>query len=378
MVDTPELTIDGVTLTQFAFVRAGLVDGLELDALLGFLRLDAPTWEAAERAWDEQVLDAIEDEPSFLDALDAAKAAARTHWTRRIPPLDDDLRAWFDFLQAWLGHADPTGFLEEMKVSVADVTYLHRLWSDRLAGDAKLRAEALSILGEERREPPVPAPERPRLIQQGPRPRGSDGRTAVVARARAKALPFGDGEARPLPPPLAVPLPKRERPRTVAPGPDETRLGGTTGAEVALPFMAPSSLGAEADAPIAPVLVPTAWLPRREADMEEPVLITDPEATTAMELPSGRLIPIADAFERAPPTSQPLLTVEAHARLVAELTTGADLIALLARHGLTLDAKQSEDERWGRELDRDPEVRAAWMRAFEEARARLAGTGAGS
>jgi hypothetical protein len=138
------------------------------------------------------------------------------------------------------------------------------------------------------------------------------------------------------------------------------------------------------DRPVPKAAVPPTWVLRGEIAVHEPTLelpvelADDPEATTAMELPSGRVIPLAQAFERAPATARPLLTVEAHARLVAELTTGADLTELLARHGLTPEAKQSEDERWARELNGDPAVRRAWMRAFGEARARLAGTGEGS
>jgi hypothetical protein len=385
MVDATEMALGGVTLAQFAFVRAGLTDGLGLDDLLGFLRLDARTWRAAEEAWNEHVLDAIEGDPSFFDALEAATAEARKHWTRRIPPLDEDLRGWFDFLQTWLDDADPVAFLEEMKLGVADLAHLHRLWSDRLAGDAKLRAEALEILRGERREPPVPAPERPRLIRTGPTPRGSDGKTAAVVNPRTRALPFGDGEPGPLPPPLAVPLPRRKRPRATAPGLDETCLGGAHDADPALPFAASAFLVSgvpEAPVDAAPATsepVPPAWVPRHEADQAAPVPVAaDPEATTAMEMPSGKIIPLAEAFERAPPTTEPMLTIELHARLVAELTTGAEVNELLARHGLTPEAKHSEDERWARALNRDPELQRQWMQAFEEARARLARTGEGS
>ncbi|APR78513.1 Hypothetical protein A7982_03860 [Minicystis rosea] len=385
MADVTEMALDGVTLAQFAFVRAGLTDGLGLGELLGFLRLDARTWEAAEEAWDEHVLDAIEDDPSFFDALEAATAEARTHWTRRIPPLDEDLRSWFDFLQAWLAHPDPVAFLEEMKLGVADLAHLHRLWSDRLAEDAKLRADALELLQGERREPPVPAPERPRLIQTGPTPRGRDGKTATVVSPRTRALPFGEGEPGPLPPPLAVPLPRRKRAHATAPGLDETRLGGVQEADAALPFTASAFF--VSGAPAAPVdaalvsnePVPPAWVARHEADHAAPVpVVVDPDATTVLEMPSGKIIPLAEAFERAPATAEPMLTIELHARLVAELTTGAEVNDLLARHGLTPEAKQSEDERWGRALNRAPELQRRWMQAFEEARARLARSGESS
>jgi hypothetical protein len=44
---------------------------------------------------------------------------------------------------------------------------------------------------------------------------------------------------------------------------------------------------------------------------------------------------------------------------------------VLARYGLTREAKKREDERWAAELQRDPSARAPWMQAFSAARARL-------
>lgn len=378
MIEAPEMAIDGVTLAQFAFVRAGLTDGLGLDELLGFVRLDARLWEAAEVAWDEHVLDAIEDDPAFLEALDEATAEARQYWTHRIPPLDEEMRGWFDFLHAWMTHADPVAFLEETKLGVADLAHLHRHWSARLAKDAELRVEAVQILAGERREPPVPAPEKPMLIQKRSASRGGDGMTVAVARARRDALPFAEREPGPLPPPLAVPLPRR--PRATAVGPDQTRVGDAQGVEAVLPFMASASFPGAM--PVVPVELspkapaPPAWVEREETEERAQFPeVTDPDATTAIELPSGRVIPLAEAFERATTTTEPLLSVDAHARLVAELTTGADLAELLARHGLTSEAKQSEDERWARTLNGDPDLRRAWMRAFEAARARLTDAG---
>lgn len=373
MTELRGMALAGVTLAQFALVRAGLIDGLRLDELLAHAELDAPTWEAGEEAWDDQVLDALEEGPALLDAIDEATAEARTHWTRRLPPFDEELRAWLDLARAWASATDPVQFLADKNLSVAELAHLHRLWSERLAQDPQLQQEALRILGEEPAAVPVAAPERPRLLRGGPRPRGSDGRTVSVARARTKALPFLEGDTAGPPPPLAVPLPRRARPKGAEGGPDETRLGRARAGEQVLPFFAAGpgeeELGHPAELPM--LAVPT-WLQPAapEITQELPAQVpADPEATMAIDVVGEKVIPVAEAFERAPAaTPQPLLAVEAHARLVAELTSGGDLGELLARYGLTPEAKESEDARWAREIARDPETRLAWMRAFDEAR----------
>jgi hypothetical protein len=237
MADVRDTQVRGVTLAQFALVRAGLADGLSLDELLGFLRLDAAVWEAAEQAWDERVLDAMEhEELDLLQAVDEATEEARTHWTRRIPPLDEDLRAWFDFLQAWLDDTEPQAFLSRMGLGPAELAHLHRLWSTRLAVDAKLRAEALVLLGEARRAPPMPAPEPPRLRKPIVDDAPDDRVTREVTFAKEHTLPFGEGEPAAKPPPLAVPLPRRRRAYTTAPGVDGTQPGRAAPAGEPLPF----------------------------------------------------------------------------------------------------------------------------------------------
>jgi hypothetical protein len=373
MTELRDMALAGVTLAQFALVRAGLIDGLRLDELLAFAELDTSTWEAGEEAWDDQVLDAMEEGPALLDAIDEATAEARTHWTRRLPPFDEELRAWLDLVRAWASAPEPQEFLAEKKLGVAELAHLHRLWSERLAKDAKLQADALRILGEEPAVVPAAAPERPRFLRAGPPPRGSDGRTVSVARARTRALPFLEGETAGPPPPLAVPLPRPAGPRRASGGPDETRLGRARGGEQVMPFFAVAPADAEPGRPaeLPAIAVPT-WLRPAgpEVTQELPAAVpADPEATTAIDVVAEKVIPVAEAFERAAAaTPQPLLAVEAHARLVAELTSGGDLGELLARYGLTPEAKESEDARWAREIARDPETRRAWMRAFDEAR----------
>jgi hypothetical protein len=72
------------------------------------------------------------------------------------------------------------------------------------------------------------------------------------------------------------------------------------------------------------------------------------------------------------------VTMEQHAELTAAMTTTSDPASVLARFGLTPEAKRREDERWAAELQRDPAARSPWMQAFAAARARLLAGGHGS
>jgi hypothetical protein len=420
MANATEITVNGVTLTQFAFVRAGLADGIPLEELLGFLPLDAAAWEAAEEPWDERILDAVGDvDAELLAQLDAKTAEARTRWTRQVPPLDHELRAWLAFLEAWKSDAEPVEYLRRMGLGTADVAYLHRLWSERMTRDAKLREEALALAGDEPGEPPVPSPEPPKLVRSPRATPTGDNVTADIPLGKGNTLPFAEGEPAPMPPPLAVPLPRRRRPRTTAPGVDETRLGGAARPEGPLPFVAGDGRAAAAFAEVVAVAVgasspavevvhepavePSARIPvppppevaQVAPRIPEPTLILpvtgamlasaassdageapDLDRTTAIRRETGAVIPFAEAFRDAEPRAErPALAMERHAALVAELTTGGDPSELLARYDLTPEAKEREDERWARELDRDPSMRRAWMRAFAAVRARLSAGG---
>jgi hypothetical protein len=414
MAEATEVTVAGLTLSRFAFVRAGLADGFAFEELLGFLRIDLAAWATAEEPWDERLLDAMQEgDFELLNQLEAKTAEARTHWTRRIPPYDEDLRAWFAFVQVWQRHEEPEDYLRGLGLGLADVTYLHRLWSERMMKDPKLGERALALLGEDLGEPPVPAPEPPRLIRPPQAALVGDNVTADIPPAQGKTLPFVEGEPGPLPPPLAVPLPRRPRPRVTAPGVDETRLEGAVRADGPLPFAAPGEAAALptkeapmdfatigpvdvvhplATAPSTPafrpelpdvphvaprILEPTLILPttRAPAPMLGPGSVPDLDRTAAIRGATGEVIPFAQAFGEARMPHGPTLTLEQHAALVAELTLKGDLPGLLVRHGLTAEQKKNEDERWAREIEADPNARRAWMHHFAEARTRLAAPG---
>lgn len=420
MAEATEVRVAGVTLTQYAFVSTGLADGLALDELLGFLRLDAAEWEAAEAPWEDRILDAVgEADLEFLHQHELGIAEAQTHWTRRVPPFDEELRTWLAFFQTWQREADPEDYLHRLGLSLADLAYVHRLWSERMRTDAQLRETMLALMSEDLGEPPVPAPEPPRLIRPGRTASSGANVTGDIPLGEGKTLPFAEGEARPLPPPLAVPLPRRKRPRATAPGIDETRLEGAASLAAPLPFATPDARAnlptreatradagpaahvnvaeVPATAPSAPtvaprppeialvphVLEPTLILP---ATPQPPVTFAsessassrpgdDLDRTTAIRITTGEVVSFADAFGEARPSARAPLTLEQHAALIAELTAEGNLSGLLMRNGLSAEEKQHEDARWAQACDRDPSVRRAWMRHFTETRERLAAAG---
>jgi hypothetical protein len=231
-----------VPLEQYATVRAGLADGLSVEELLAFEGLDPATWRQAEVTWREALLTPDAERGLALSMqLDALMSEARKHWTRRIPPLDADLQAWLDFVRAWSSSPDPVGLLAELSLGGADVAWLHRFWSGRLADDPGLQKQALAILAEPPGELAKPAPEPARIITRREGRRTDDDPDATrlpVAGAAARPVPFIEAEAKAPLPPLSAPLPRAPRPaRKGTTSVDETAFLATLPDNETLPFL---------------------------------------------------------------------------------------------------------------------------------------------
>ena len=261
MTDPTPQAAGGVSRAQFAFMRAALADGVTLEALLAYHGLDGPTWEAAEELWNALVLEAIEQETSLLHELDEEMAAARAHWERPIPPLDQDLQAWINFLRAWAEAPEPVEFLTRFGLEPADLARLHARWSERMAGEPSLGAEALVMLERDPGELCVPRPEPARLRRKVAEGVQVGSQTAEVRFAKLRTLPFGEGKRSP-PPRLATPLPGRRRAPTTALGLDETTFLPRAVKTASLPF-APVDAEAEELIPELPVPEPPRATARR-------------------------------------------------------------------------------------------------------------------
>ena len=151
--------VRGVSLEQYAILVAGRADELPLEALLALAEVPAEAWPAAEEAWGERLIEDLDADGPLAEALLALLAKARKRWSRPLPPLDADLRAWIDFDRAWSMEVDGDAFLARFAMGRADMDRLNDLWGPRLSADPELQREALILLADEPRVPPVPKPE---------------------------------------------------------------------------------------------------------------------------------------------------------------------------------------------------------------------------
>jgi hypothetical protein len=156
--------IRGVSLAQYAIVIAGRADELPFADVLPLAGVPAKAWPAAEEAWGERLIDDLDADGPLTEELDARLAEARKLWSRPLPPLDTELRAWVDFERAWAREVDGDTFLADVGMRRADMARLGDLWSERLRADPELQREALRILADEPGKPPVPRPEPARII----------------------------------------------------------------------------------------------------------------------------------------------------------------------------------------------------------------------
>jgi hypothetical protein len=325
----------GVTFEAWAFVLAGLGDGLPEDDLLAHLGITEERWHLANAAFQEDILDDVEIGGTLTEAFDEAMRAARESWSRPIPPLDTDLRAWLDFFGAWTAAESPVQLLEEHGLRAADIHRLHQHWSGKLAKDEELRSEALAILESPAGPMPAPQPEPPRL-----RGLSAEGAADVTRPAKVRAvapMPFTDGEPAPGHPRRAGPVPTRP-PIAASARADETR--------VATPDE------------IAGVVLPFSASPPESAAPEP----AEPSAT------------VADATRDE--RDGVALSIERYAALCEDLIESPDAHeAVLRRYGVNAAEKLALDVYWTQKMAEDTTIWLAWDRASVQHRAGLSGDG---
>jgi hypothetical protein len=183
-----------VTLAQYAAMLAGVAEGHELARVLAHEGIDPARWPEAEETWAERLADEAGVESELLAQFDEHLAAAQDRYGRRLPPLDEDLRAWLDFRRGWMMDADPPALLRRTGLRTAEVARLCRFWSKRLEVDPALAEQAQAILSESPSEMPVAAPVR---VELAPAP------AAKKIEPSAAPEPPEEDEV----PPLFVPLP---------------------------------------------------------------------------------------------------------------------------------------------------------------------------
>lgn len=156
------LTVEhvGISLATLASIRAGLAEGFKLEDVLGAEGLYPASWPGAETRWTER----LDDDPdgTLQEEYDAELARAQDRYGRRVPPLDEELRAWLDFTRRWSADPAPMALLARLELRPTDVIRLQRSWARRIAQDAALAAEANAIFECEPGDLPAitPAPSR--------------------------------------------------------------------------------------------------------------------------------------------------------------------------------------------------------------------------
>ena len=138
--------IRGVSLSQYAGVQAGIGAGLPLESVLANEGVAPGAWQRAEDAWGERIAESVAGDGSLHHAFNDRMVAAQARYGRRLPPLDEDLGAWLDFVRRWSSAPDPSSELSRLGLRVSDVASLHRLWLKRMSADPSLAAQAQELL----------------------------------------------------------------------------------------------------------------------------------------------------------------------------------------------------------------------------------------
>lgn len=138
-----------ITLQQYAAILAGVAEGHQLARVLAREGVEPARWPDAEEAWSDRVAREGGVDSRLLTELDEHLAAAQDRYGRRLPPIDEDLRAFLDFRHHWTTNPDPRLLLASTGVRLDEVARLSRIWSVRLAASAELAGQAQKILGDE-------------------------------------------------------------------------------------------------------------------------------------------------------------------------------------------------------------------------------------
>jgi hypothetical protein len=216
-----EESVAGLTLARYAEIYAATAEGFPLEAVLRHVGLDVDAWHAMDTAWAERLMQSAEGEGELVAAYDAALLRAQDLLVRPVPPLDTSLTAWLSFVRAWSLAEDPPAALAGLGLRPADVLRLHRLWSDRLAADDGLRAEAVALLERAPAELPAVQPGPPRMTVSPGMSSSPPGPVSPRGPARP-ALSVPLPVAAPIAPrvPSSAPPPAAAAPRSPPPPPD--------------------------------------------------------------------------------------------------------------------------------------------------------------
>ncbi|WP_437485808.1 hypothetical protein WME75_01895 [Sorangium sp. So ce1014] len=124
----------GISLAQYAAVRAAVAEGFPLADVLAVEGLTPRTFARADLAWKQR----LAAEPELLAAYEQELAQAEDWLDRQVEPLAEDAAAWASFLAVFAAHPAPFDLLQEKDLGMNDVARLRRRWVRRVDEDAKV------------------------------------------------------------------------------------------------------------------------------------------------------------------------------------------------------------------------------------------------
>ncbi|MGK4001160.1 hypothetical protein WMF31_00945 [Sorangium sp. So ce1036] len=176
---------EGISLAQYAAVRAAVAEGFPLADVLAVEGLMPRRWARADLVWKQR----LAAEPKLLATYERELAQAEDWLERQVEPLAEDPTAWASFLAAFEAHPAPFELLQEQDLGMNDVARLRRRWARRAEKDAKVG----EIIAERRTKPGRLGPLRigPRVLRPS-RVAQALGRTTGPADELTAAVPHGE------------------------------------------------------------------------------------------------------------------------------------------------------------------------------------------
>ncbi|MGK3976641.1 hypothetical protein WMF38_33675 [Sorangium sp. So ce118] len=353
---------EGVSLAQYAAVRAAVSEGFPLADVLAVEGLRPRAFARADLHWKQR----LAAEPELLAEFEEELARAEDWLDRPIEPLADDAAAWASFLAAFGAHPAPFELLQEQRVGMNDIARLRRRWARRAEEDAELG----ELLAELRARPGELGPLRvgPQVLRPS---RGASARGPADAPTSQPSAP------------AAWPRPPRG-PRDVAEAsPVQAPPGGNPGipfaaAEPARPAGHPAS---SRRAPHAPAELGETSLsvkvPREllgQAYARAAVTGTAPQGSMAApssKAGGGSRAPLAEPSEIALPLAQ-------YAALCAELVLFPDASeAIFQRYDLgSTEMRSAVDAAWKERFSESPAEYARWQELYRRYHAHFTKRGA--
>lgn len=133
-IEVEDSPLYGVSLRQYAAIRAALTEGFSVDEVLRKERVERYDWERAERKW----LARLTAHSALAERLKLELAAAEDWLWRDIEPLQEDATAWAAFYAACAAAPQKEQWLAKKNIGTNDISRLVRHWSRKAAKDPEL------------------------------------------------------------------------------------------------------------------------------------------------------------------------------------------------------------------------------------------------